>query len=153
MIKAFLCIAKENSSLVKNSNNKPVNKPPMKKRFLRLFFLAGMLLTMLTACEYSFIEPTPAPPPPPEGDTISYSQEIQPVFNASCNTCHASVPPVLTAATSYNNLMTGGYVVAKDPINSVLYNVCKPGGSMSSYTSEEELDLIYRWIYAGAKND
>jgi len=125
----------------------------MKKRFLRLFFLAGTLLTLLSACEYSFIEPTPPPPPPPAGDTISYAQDIQPIFNASCNTCHASIAPVLTPATSYSNLMTGGYVVAESPSTSDLYNVCKPGGSMSSYCSAKQLDLIYRWIYAGAKND
>jgi hypothetical protein len=125
----------------------------MKKRFLTLLFVTGTLLIMLTACEYSFIEPTPPPPPPPAGDTISFSQDVQPIFNAKCNNCHASVAPVLTAGTSYNSLTTGGYVVANSPATSDLYIVCKPGGSMSAYCSSDQLDLIYRWIYAGAKND
>jgi len=125
----------------------------MKKRLFNFLFLTGTLLIMLTACEYTFIEPTPAPPPPPAGDTISYSQDIQPIFNAKCNNCHASVAPVLTTGNSYNSLMTGGFVVAGSPATSDLYIVCKPGGSMSAYTSAAHLDLIYRWIYAGAKND
>ena len=126
----------------------------MKKRFLQLLILSGMLLFMLTACEYTFIEPTPPPPPPPAGDTISFSQDIQPFFNLKCVSCHPSVyKPDLTAGKSYNALMTGNYVVAAQPENSSLYSKCKTGGSMATYTSAAELDLIYRWIYAGAKND
>jgi hypothetical protein len=129
----------------------------MKKRLFKLLFLTGTLITMLSACEYNFIEPTPPPPPPPAGDTISYSQDIQPIFNAKCNTCHASIAPVLTSGNSYTALMTGNYVVAGSPATSNLYLVCKPGGyngkDMSSYTTAAHLDLLYRWIYAGAKND
>lgn len=124
----------------------------MKKRLLRLFFLSGTLLTMLTACEYDYIVPTP-PPPVVENDTISYSQDIQPIFDTKCIRCHTNTNPVLTSGVSYNNLMTGSYVVAGSPATSELYIVCKPGGSMSSYTSSDNLALISRWITAGAKND
>jgi hypothetical protein len=124
----------------------------MKKRLLRLLFLSGTVVTLLTACEYDFIVPTP-PPPVIENDTISYSQDIQPIFNAKCNSCHASIAPVLTTGISYNALMTGNYVVAGNPATSELYIVCKPGGSMASYTTSDQLNLISRWITAGAKND
>lgn len=124
----------------------------MKKSFLRLLFLSGAMVTMLTSCEYDYIVPTP-PEPVIVGDTISYVQDIQPIFNAKCNSCHASVPPVLTAGVSYNNLITGNYVVTGSPASSELYIVCKPGGSMASYTSSEHLKLISRWITAGAKNN
>jgi len=126
----------------------------MKKRFLQLLFLSGTLLTLLTACEYTFIEPTPPPPPPPAGDTISYSQDVQPVFTAKCVSCHPAVyKPDLTTGKSYNALMTGNYVVAGKPAESSLYTKCATGGSMATYTSASDLDKIYRWIYAGAKND
>jgi len=125
----------------------------MKKRFLRLFFLSGTLLCLLTACEYDFITPAPPIPPPPAGDTISFSQDIQPIFNAKCIACHAgSIAPNLKSGLSYSALVPG-YVTAGDPTTSILYTVCKPGGSMASHTSDAELLLIYRWIYAGAKND
>lgn len=124
----------------------------MKKRFLKLLFLSGTLLSLLTACEYDYIVPTP-PPPVVENDTISYSQDIQPIFNTKCNSCHASASPVLTPGVSYNNLKTGNFVVEGNPAASELYIVCKPGGSMANYTTSEQLALISRWITAGAKND
>ena len=125
----------------------------MKKRLLRLLFLSGTLLTMLTACEYDFNVPVPPTPVPPAGDTISYSQDIQPIFNANCTSCHGgSIAPNLLNGQSYSALVPT-YVVAGNPETSELYIVCKPGGSMAAHTSAEDLNLIYRWIYAGAKND
>lgn len=124
----------------------------MKKRLLRLLFLSGTLLAILTACEYDYIIPTP-PPPVIVGDTISYSQDIQPIFNAKCISCHSGTNPVLTSGASYNALISGNFVVANSPATSDLYIVCKPGGSMSTYTSADQLALISRWITAGAKND
>jgi len=132
------------------------------KKCLKVFLLAGTLIMLLTACEYEFIEPTPAPPPPPADDTISFAQDIIPVFNQSCNaTCHkaGAIKPDLSAANAYTVLTTTksttnvDYVIANQPLNSYFYNKCKPGESMATYTSAEQLELIYRWIYAGAKND
>jgi len=126
----------------------------MKKRLLRLLFLSGILLTMLTACEYDFIVP---PPPTPPGDTTSFSLKIQPFFNTKCNSCHATRNPILTTGNSYNSIISGSYVIAGNPNTSELYLVCKPAGSggidMSMYTSPEELILIYNWIKEGAKNN
>lgn len=126
----------------------------MKKRLLGLLMVTGTLLMLLNSCEYDFIQPTPPPPPPPAGDTISFSQDIQPVFNAKCISCHPALSkPDLKTGNSYNALTTGNYVVANDPANSSLYTKCKSPGTMATYISEAQLDLIYRWIYAGAKND
>jgi hypothetical protein len=156
MIKAFLCSVKlittESLLIKQKACLKLLKTPAMKKRFLKLLFLSGTLLTLLTACEYDYIIPTP-PPPVIANDTISYSQDIQPIFNSSCISCHATVNPVLTSSVSYNNLQTGNFVVANSPSTSKLYIVCKPGGIMSSYCSSAKLNLISRWITAGAKND
>jgi hypothetical protein len=125
----------------------------MKKRLLGLLMVAGTLMMLLTACEYDFITPTPPAPTPPADDTISYSQDIQPFFNSNCISCHkGSIPPDLTAAKSYAQLVPT-YVIATQPETSELYIVCAPGGSMAAHTSAAELNLIYRWIYAGAKNN
>jgi len=127
----------------------------MKKRFLKLLFLSGTLLSLLTACEYDYIAPTPPLPPPPANDTISLSQDIQPFFNAKCISCHGgTVAPNLTTGQSYASTVPA-YVTAGSPETSTLYNVCKSGGSMTAYATitTKELDNLYRWIYAGAKND
>jgi len=127
----------------------------MKKRLLRLLFLSGTVLTLLTACEYDYIVPTPPPPPPPANDTISFAEDIQPFFDAKCISCHGgSTAPNLTAAQSYTALVPA-HVIAGSPETSQLYTDCKPGGSMTAYATitTAELDHLYRWIYAGAKND
>ncbi|MFZ4771905.1 MAG: hypothetical protein ACOYLO_17115, partial [Ferruginibacter sp.] len=72
-----------------------------------------------------------------------------------CVSCHAgSTAPNLVAGQSYAAVVPA-YVVAGKPDESELYTVCKPAGSMAGYGSvtSAELDLLYRWIYAGAKND
>ena len=126
----------------------------MKKRIFRLLFLSGTLLIMLTACEYDFITPAPPIPVPPADDTISYVQDIQPFFNKKCVSCHSgAVAPNLMAGQSFAAVSVPKFVVAKSPETSELYIVCKPGGSMASFTSAAELKLLYRWIYKGAKND
>lgn len=125
----------------------------MKKRLLRLLFLSGTLLIMLTACEYDFIVPAPPVPPPPADDTISFAQDIQPVFNANCVSCHqGNIAPNLSAGKSFAAVVPA-YVVAGNPATSELYIVCQPGGAMASYMPAAQLNLLYRWIYAGAKNN
>ncbi len=124
----------------------------MKKRIFRLLFLSVTLLALLTACEYDFIVPTPPVPKPPVDDAISFSKDIQPFFTAKCVTCHSGgIPPTLSTGQSYAAL--AAYVKAGSPETSDLYIVCAPGGSMAQHTSAAELNLLYRWIYAGAKND
>ncbi len=125
----------------------------MKKRIFRLLFLSVTLLALLTACEYDFIVPTPPVAKPPADDAISFSQDIQPFLTAKCVTCHSGgIPPTLSTGQSYAALVPA-HVTAGNPETSDLYKVCSTGGSMSSYTSAAELNLLYRWIYAGAKND
>ena len=125
----------------------------MKKRFLKLLFLSGTLIALLTACEYDYIVPVPPIPKPPADDKISYAQDIQPIFDAHCIRCHAgSKEPNLLTGQSHSALVPT-FVVAGSPETSDLYLSCKPGGTMAIYTSAANLNLIYRWIYAGAKND
>ena len=125
----------------------------MKKRLFKLLFISGAMLSLLTACEYDYIVPTP-PPPVIVGDTISYSQDIQPIFNAQCISCHPAVyKPDLAINKSYNALKSGGYVPDNVPANSLLYTKINTGGTMAGYTNPANVELIRRWIVAGAKND
>lgn len=119
--------------------------------FLVLFCAS---LAMLTSCEYDIVVPVKAPPII-VGDTISFAQDIIPVFTASCVNCHkpGANAPDLSAGNAYNALTTGNYVVANSPTTSKLYTDCQPGGIMSNYCSAEQLALIGRWINAGAKNN
>ncbi|HET9824500.1 MAG TPA: hypothetical protein VFP87_04165 [Chitinophagaceae bacterium] len=92
--------------------------------------------------------------------TVTFSQDIIPIFNASCNTsgCHSSggQRPDLTAPNAYNSLSTGGYVDKDNPENSLLYlkvsgqkgTPMPPGGVNKEYSA-----LILAWIKQGANNN
>jgi hypothetical protein len=127
----------------------------MKKSILKFAIVICASLALLSSCEYDVVVPEKFVPPPIDTTVvISFAQDIQPIFDANCISCHpSSFRPDLTAANSYDALITGAYVVAGDPSNSKLYNKCKPGGSMENYCSAAELTLISGWIYAGANNN
>ena len=73
--------------------------------------LAGSLIVLCFSCYYDeFLERTI-----PEGQIVSFSDDIQPIFNNSCIGCHNGViaEPNLEAAASYDELVPE-YVEAFD---------------------------------------
>ena len=87
-------------------------------------------------------------------DSISFAQDIVPIFAAKCTICHSgSTPPDLRASKAYTSLVGGNLVVSKDPDNSTLYKEVKAGGGMATYASASDVSLIKRWILAGIKNN
>jgi hypothetical protein len=127
----------------------------MKTLVIKFAIVICASLAMLTSCEYDIVVPEKVAPPP-QNDTISFNDDIKPIFNKDCNAaCHkaGAEKPDLSPANAFTALTTGNYVVAKEPENSVLYTKCLPGASMAKHISDAELYLIYRWIYAGAENN
>lgn len=125
----------------------------MKRKILSLLAITGIVF-FFASCEYEYIEPKVTPTPPAD-DTISFSQDIIPFFTSDCASCHGgSIAPDLRAANAYSSLSTNALFVAGDPTNSTIYKVCKVSGSMNGYVKDQgSVDLLYRWIYAGAKNN
>ncbi|MBK9992747.1 MAG: hypothetical protein IPP01_01845 [Saprospiraceae bacterium] len=60
--------------------------------------------------------------------TVSFSKDIVPIFNKSCNTsgCHSSggLKPDLSASNAYNVLTSGSYYSKSKPSSSFLYQKC-----------------------------
>jgi hypothetical protein len=133
----------------------------MKHLTPKLILLAFTALVILASCEYEHplipaepIDTTSNDTTTAQEDTISFKDEIIPLFTSKCTICHGgSTAPDLRATKAYSALINGNYVVAKDPDNSILYQKCKSGGTMASYTSASDLKLIKRWILAGVKNN
>jgi hypothetical protein len=116
-------------------------------------------------------------PPPQSGDTISFAQHIQPIFNARCISCHqdgtfasgSGIAMRLTAdrsfATTVNQPSSQNasltLVVPGDSATSLLYlkvsQNSPPVGSrmplLSSPLSSTDLGLIRDWIDQGALNN
>ncbi|MDR3694079.1 hypothetical protein [Mucilaginibacter sp.] len=93
--------------------------------------------------------------------TVSFAKDIQPILTKSCalSGCHSgSQAPNLSAATSYNALVTGGYVNTGTPKSSSVYlwltgkkAVAMPAGGTNNPSNINALMLA--WITQGAKNN
>ena len=126
-------------------------------KIIRLMtILAGLgFLFLVSSCEYDWIEPTKTPEVPTP-DTVSYSLNIQPIWDASCNMsgCHSSSgwDPKLSADKSYNELINNGFINTACPSESELYNSMKTG-AMAQYSNSTNNALVLKWIQQGAKNN
>lgn len=111
-------------------------------------------LTLLSSCYVDKIEPLGA-----VGD-VSFSNDVIPIFEASCNTggCHASgaIPPDLSAENAYKSLFTFNNVNTEDPITSILYIRMNSNGSPmppDGKLSNVKINTILQWIKQGAENN
>jgi hypothetical protein len=93
--------------------------------------------------------------------TISFSQDIQPIFNASCATagCHVAGgrAPNLSQGVAYQSLMDESLVVASDPTNSELMmwltGKKSPVMPLGSGPDPDINAKVYAWILQGALNN
>jgi hypothetical protein len=92
--------------------------------------------------------------------TVSFSQDIIPIFNNSCNTsgCHSSggQTPNLSQTNAFNSLITGNYIDKSDPENSIIYQKMtgKRGTPMPvSGVNKNYAAIILAWIKQGANNN
>lgn len=119
------------------------------KKTLSMIGVALLLITF-SGCEYEFIEPIEIT------DEVSFSKDIIPYFNKSCNMsgCHnaGGIPPDLSAANAYVDLFDEGQIDLDDPENSKLYESLK-SGSMKQYSTAEETAIVLKWIEQGAPNN
>jgi len=92
--------------------------------------------------------------------TVTFSNDIIPIFNSSCNIsgCHSpgGKAPDLSAANAYNSLMGGGYINTDDPYSGELYlwMTGKKGTPMPvSGVNKDYNALVLAWIKQGAQNN
>jgi len=113
-------------------------------KYLLVFFI----FVCFAACtKYSFeIKPVVEIP------DVSYSQDVQPVFDAKCVKCHSgTTPPDLRQGNSYKSLVDGGYVIL--PAEDSKLNKAVTDNLHASFTTQEEKSIIYSWILQGAKDN
>lgn len=92
--------------------------------------------------------------------TVSFSQDIIPIFNKSCNMsgCHSAggQAPNLTESNALNSLTIGNYFDKNNPEGSLLY--LKVSGQKGtpmpvSGVNKDYAALILAWIKQGANNN
>ena len=126
---------------------------PMKNLY-KLIVLSGMAL-FLGSCYYDTYPEEEELPLPEE---VSYAEDIQPLWDRDCVSCHPSqAAPDLRAGTSYNSLLNG-YVEPGNSAESVLYqsllginnvSLMPPSGRWSN----NDINLVKKWIDDGAENN
>jgi hypothetical protein len=92
--------------------------------------------------------------------TVSFTTDIQAIFNSSCNTsgCHSSggKSPDLSATNAFTSLANGGFLNTSDPAKSELYLWMsgKKGTPMPlSGVNKDFNALVLAWIKQGALNN
>ena len=127
----------------------------MKKIIQYVMMLRVSLLA--TSCYYDEM-PQEAETPLPE--TVSYSKDIQPLWDQECVSCHKPGPiaPDLTAANSYSALVTNNkYVIPGNATGSKLHKSLMGDGAAlmptSGKLSDSKIALVDKWINDGALNN
>lgn len=139
--------------------------------------LALSVLLAVPACSSGSKTPAPAPTPTPAPATISFSKDVQPIFNNHCVTCHQGQGPeqsnlTLEPRLSYNNLVsmasTGNPAVMRVKAGAAgdSYLIAKVTGTQvaaggmgaqmpynAAPLSQAQIDLISQWIKQGALNN
>ncbi|MDF1575362.1 MAG: hypothetical protein P1P86_09250 [Bacteroidales bacterium] len=115
-----------------------------------IMILTGSLILIMSGCTKYEI---PAPECPEDLPTnVSYSGDVQPIFDQKCAMCHGGgQSPDLSPGWSYDELMDGGYVDAEFPCSSVIYQIFS--GSHGGRAGDEEILTILGWIDEGARDN
>jgi hypothetical protein len=120
-------------------------------------FLAGFTILLIIGCykDKTVVSETGAE----ITRTVSFANDIMPIFNASCNSsgCHSAggKAPDLSGTNAYKSL-TNGYINAGDPQVSELYQwmIGKRGVPMPTNGINKEYNsLVLAWIKQGAQNN
>ncbi len=115
---------------------------------------AGFDAPRLRQIILSQLPPTPTPAPVPGGGALTFDDSIGPLLAARCGNCHVATSMEGLNVGTYQQLMAGGSkgpaIAAGDPENSLLVQVQSGEQPHFGQLSPEELDLVVRWIQAGA---
>ena len=127
----------------------------MKKIIQYLLVLPVSL--MATSCYYDEMPPEPEIPIP---DVVSYSKDIQPLWDQDCISCHkpGATAPDLTTANSYLALTKNNkYVIPGNAASSSLHKSLVGDGAAIMPTagkwSDSKIALVDKWINDGALNN
>ena len=111
-------------------------------------FVILLLLAALWSCEYETI--VPGEVVVPDGP-VSYAEEIAPVFDSQCASCHGgATSPDLRLDKSWNELTSKNLVDTSNPAESIILVKINSGHASSGNLSALQKALILKWIEQGA---
>jgi hypothetical protein len=134
----------------------------------RLVVVMLLFIAILSAGCSDDGDSSPMDPPPPTA--VTFSGDVQPIFNSRCTGCHGVAGNAglnLTADDSYENLVgvqASGYdailVVPGNPDSSVLYNKVADTGvygatmpAAGTPLTSQQIETMRTWIEEGAEDN
>lgn len=125
----------------------------------RLLIYTSLILATgmgLTGCYKDVIKPDLADDPEGPPKSVSFKNELAPLFNANCTAsgCHVTGghKPYLTLNESYKQIVNGGFVNVGLPKESTLYKMIY--GEMGEFIpGKADKQKVYDWIRNGAPNN
>ena len=124
------------------------------KNTIKILILMGMGL-FLSSCYYDTFPEEDVTEP----TNVSYSEDIQPLWNNDCTSCHPRLAqPDLTEENSYNSLISGDYVVPGNADASVLYQSLLGSNGVSLMPTSgqwpiSQIKLVESWINERAQDN
>jgi hypothetical protein len=107
-----------------------------------------VLIIAFSSCEKNIY----TPPQVNTADTIHFSTQVQPIFNASCVSCHgATKAPDLREGKSYAALTKGGYITPPGETSKLYTKMIGADHAPRSTDTDKQTVLI--WINQGALNN
>lgn len=101
--------------------------------------------------------------PPAVTTPVSFRNDVQPIFNASCISCHNASHQYLqldSCCSYYELFFTGSsapYIDTLTPSNSLLIKRMTgeigPTMPLTGQLPQDQIDLVLRWIEEGARNN
>ncbi len=113
----------------------------------RLLLMSTACLA-LTGCYFDVIIPEEVS----ETEVISFAEDIQPIFNATCISCHNGniASPNLTSGNAYDELAGGGYLSVSSPEESGLIQKLNSEHPYAGALTSAETQKLLNWMTQGA---
>lgn len=120
----------------------------MKTKHVILIIALFTIVCGLWSCQWHTIEPVEIVTP----DEVSFSNDLESVFNGKCGSCHSSGSLNFSTGNAYSTLINGGYINIGNPESSSVYTKMKDDKhpSASGTFSDTELAILLAWIEQGA---
>lgn len=123
---------------------------------LAMIFIASMNTSCRKDIGPIVIPPSVTPP-------VSFRNDVQPIFNASCISCHNATHQYLqldSCCSYYELFYTGTNAPYIDTITPPESRIIKrmtgeigPTMPLSGQLPQDQIDLVLRWIEEGARNN
>ena len=132
----------------RGSNVKPLSYSGQKMIFFRI-------TVCLFAVTFAMSSVADAQRRGADDEQISFTNDVAPIINAKCGTCHVRASRGRYNIKSYKALIDSDSVDAKNPDDSLFIEVIESGempkGGLK--VSDKELETLREWISQGAKFD